>query len=268
MDIILTISRWCILQILCSFSGSNKIDKLVKTPLQFWTTLTQKFKKHSESEAHKHAYILANNFMKMMASQQHSIYEQLNAAVTLQISLNRQKLYPIIQTILFCGRKNIPLRGHHEGMSTINLGNFKALLKFRVDSGDKLLQDYLETGPKNATYTSNTIQNDIISLVGEAIQKRILNQVHEGSKVFSVIADEARDISNKEQMSLIIKYVDKHHKIHESFIAFVECGSTRGEDIANLIETKCLQLKLDMNMCRGQGYDGAGNMAGYCNGAA
>ena len=82
--------------------------------------------------------------------------------------------------------------------STRNPGNFKALrLKFRVDSGDKLLQDHLETGPRNATYTSKTIQNEIISIIGEAIQNRILNEVHEGSKVFSVIADEARDISNK-----------------------------------------------------------------------
>ena len=34
----------------------------------------------------------------------------------------------------------------------------------------------------------------------------------------------------------------------------------------NLIKTKCLEVKLDMNMYREQGY-GAGNMAGYCNGA-
>ena len=39
-------------------------------------------------------------------------------------------------------------------------------------------------------------------------------------------------------------------------------------NIANLIETKCLELQLDMNLCREQGYNGAGNMAGCCNGAA
>lgn len=171
------------------FSDSTKIDKLVKSPLHFWTTATQKFKKHSESESHKRASILADNFMKLMTSQQHSIDEQLNAAVASQVSLNRLKLHPIIQTILFCGRQNIPLRGHREGSSTINPGNFKALLKFRVDSGDKLLQDHLETGPQNASYTSKTIQNEIISIIGETIQNKILNEVHEGSKVFSVIAD-------------------------------------------------------------------------------
>ena len=33
-------------------------------------------------------------------------------------------------------------------------------------------------------------------------------------------------------MPLIIRYVDKHYNIHEKFIAFVECGSTKSEDIA------------------------------------
>ena len=37
---------------------------------------------------------------------------------------------------------------------------------------------------------------------------------------------------------------------------------------ANLIESTCNKLSLDMIMCRGQVYDGAGNMAGVCSGAA
>lgn len=53
--------------------------------------------------------------------------------------------------------------------------------------------------------------------------------------MLSVIADEARDISNKEYMPLIIRYADKHINIHEKFIAFVECGSTRGEDVPKLL---------------------------------
>lgn len=252
------------------FSDSDKIDKLVKTPLCFWTIASQKFKKHSESDGHKRASVLANNFIKLMISKQQGVDVQLNTTVAMQISSNRLKLYPIIQTILFCGQQNIPLRrGHREDISSTNPGNFKALLKFRVEAEDNLLKNHLETSAKNARYTSKVIQDDIINVIGEYIQGKILSEVQEGSKVFSIIADEARDISNKEQMSLIVRYVDSHPVIHESFIAFVECNGTSGEDIANLIETKCVNtLKLDMNMCRGQGYDGAGNMAGHCSGAA
>ena len=52
-------------------------------------------------------------------------------------------------------------------------------------------------------------------------------------------------------------------------MGFVECvGGTTGVLLAELIERYCLDISLDMNLCRGQGYDGVGNMAGHCSGAA
>ena len=42
-------------------------------------------------------------------------------------------------------------------------GNFVALLNFRIEAGDTVLQEHLSTTAQNATYTSNTIQNQIIS---------------------------------------------------------------------------------------------------------
>ena len=38
--------------------------------------------------------------------------------------------------------------------------------------------------------------------------------------------------------------------------------------LAELIEARCLSIGLDLNLCRVQGYNGAGNMAGHCSGAA
>ena len=90
-----------------------------------------------------------------------------------------------------------------------------------------------------------------------------------GSKIFAVIADESRDCSNKEQMPLIVMYVDKHSSIVGAFLAFVECEyCTSGEQLATLIELSCQSIGLDMSLCPGQGYDGAGNMAGLCTRAA
>ena len=70
-------------------------------------------------------------------------------------------------------------------------------------------------------------------------------------------------------MPLIMRYVDSHKHIVESFVCFIECehGSS-GSQLATLIETKCSNLGFDMTLCLGQGYDGAGNMAGKCVGAA
>ena len=197
------------------------------------------------------------------------IDQQLQSSLAIQIAENRQKLHPVVKTIVFCGQQNIPLRGHHEGESSQSPGNFKALLTFRVESGDHILKSHMDTCSRNAVYTSKNIQNEIISVVGSWIQSKLLHAIQTGSKIFSIIADESRDCSNKEQMPLIIWYVNESHEIQESFMEFLECEhGTTGASIATLIENACQSLGLDLSMCRGQGYDGAGNMAGIIQGAA
>lgn len=49
---------------------------------------------------------------------------------------------------------------------------------------------------------------------------------------------------------------------------FLECASTPGEQICNKIITSLSQGELDINYCRGQTIDGAGNMAGKTSGCA
>ena len=43
------------------------------------------------------------------------------------------------------------------------------------------------------------------------------------SKYFSVIADEATDVSNKENLSLVIRFVDSTQTIQEEFVDFHLC---------------------------------------------
>ena len=63
--------------------------------------------------------------------------------------------------------------------------------------------------------------------------------------------------------------MDADGEIQEKFLGFYECqDGIRGEDIANLVLTTAAKLGLDMSKCRGQCYDGAGNMAGKIKGAA
>ena len=89
------------------------------------------------------------------------------------------------------------------------------------------------------------------------------------AKFFSVLADEVADVSNKEQMPLVIRYVDQDGSITEDFLEFIYLKSgTAGSIIAEKIKKELRELGLHMNNCRGQGYDGAGNMAGRYNGAA
>ena len=89
------------------------------------------------------------------------------------------------------------------------------------------------------------------------------------AKSFFVLADEVADVSNKEQMPLVIRYVDQDGSITEDFLKFIHLESgTAGSTIAERIKKELRELGLDMNNCQGQGYDGACNMAGRYDGAA
>ena len=147
-------------------------------------------------------------------------------------------------------------------------GISRALLDFRVESGDKVLEEHFKTAPKTATYRSKTIQNQLISCCGDHIRNVIIKELRE-AKYFSILADEAVDRSNKEQMSLVLRYVDKIGQIKEEFVKFIECDDgISGEAMARKVATNIAELKLEMSDCRGQGYDGAGNMAGKYRGTA
>ena len=145
--------------------------------------------------------------------------------------MNRKKLQSIIETVILCGRQNIPLRGSHDAGLDLergaceNHGNFWALLQFRVSAGDLALKEHLATAPKNATYTSPDIQNQVIDIIGDHILEKILSKVKK-AQYFSLIADEVTDCSNREQLGLALRYVSpEDYSIREDLVSFIECDS-------------------------------------------
>ena len=90
-----------------------------------------------------------------------------------------------------CERQGIALRGHHDDKPSVeedpakNHGNFLALLQFRVQSGDKVLLDHLKSAGGNATYTSKTIQNELIEICGDIIHDKILAKIRQAKYIFS-----------------------------------------------------------------------------------
>ena len=81
-------------------------------------------------------------------------------------------------------------------------------------------------------------------------------------KYFSVLADEAADVSRIEQMSVVVCFMDNESN-REEFLQFTQFSEgLSGEAIANIIKQALENFGLHIANCRGQGYDGAGNKAG------
>ena len=86
---------------------------------------------------------------------------------------------------------------------------------------------------------------------------------------FAICADEAADSSSKEQLPLVVRFVDDTCTIREEFLEFIVCDEgVSGVALSKkILETVC-GYGLDPSYIRWQGYDGAGNMAGKCRCAA
>ena len=73
-----------------------------------------------------------------------------------EIGRNRSALISVIDTVQFCAVQNLALRGHRDdgkvdpsgNIPVENDDNFRALLRFRLRSGDSALQKHLNEGPK------------------------------------------------------------------------------------------------------------------------
>ena len=115
---------------------------------------------------------------------------------------------------------------------------------------------------------SKTIQNDIIACCSDHIREKISTDVRK-AKYFSILTDEVADVSDTEQLSLVLRFVDENNEIREEFVDFLPCtNETSGHTLADMILEKVRRYQLDPVFIRGQGYDGAGNMSSKFRGCA
>ena len=85
---------------------------------------------------------------------------------------------------------------------------------------------------------------------------------------FSIVADEATDVTNKEQLVICIRWVDNDFQIHEDPVELINVPKTDAKTLTGAIKDCLIRLSLPLAQCRGQAYDGASNMSGHLNGVA
>ena len=87
---------------------------------------------------------------------------------------------------------------------------------------------------------------------------------------YTVIADEVTDVSNKEQLSAVLRYVYPDTVlVREDLIIFFECDEgITGSSLAKKITDSLESFGLDLRKLRGQSYNGAGNILGTIRGTA
>lgn len=219
-----------------------------------WKKALEKFLEHEKSEMHKEA------LSKLMSIQNRvNIVSQLATQREMEMQHNRSMFLKVIETVIFLARQGLPLRGHHENSSSFE-GNLLQLLLLR-SSDCPTLGAWI----KKRDYLSPEIINEVISICGQTVLRNLLQNI-KAAEHYSLIADEATDISHKEQLCVAIRWVDANYSIHEAPLGLFELPNTMASTIFKAIKDIFTRCSLSFSKCTGQAYDGASNMSGIRNG--
>ena len=73
-----------------------------------------------------------------------------------------------------------------------------------------------------------------------------------------MIADEVTDVANREQLSIVLRYVDNTTlTVREDLVGFFECDTgISGRSLSDKIKSTLTGFGLDLSSLRGQAYDG------------
>ena len=202
---------------------------------------------------------------KTTLSSSTSVATSLDNSRKALIKMNRHYMSSVIDSIMFCATQEIALRGHRETESSRKQGNFLATLHL-IAKHDAVINDRIKDGPRNAQYTSHSIQNEILHLLANKVRSGICEDIR-AAGYFSILADETKDSAKQEQMCFVIRYADMAKgAIHEHFISFVEAKSLDANSLSSYIIKLLHDLDLNLSKIVSQGYDGASVMSGRCNG--
>lgn len=217
--------KYCVL--FSSFGGGvghQPLGKLVVMPYTNWKDAVEDFNRHEQSTYHQTCVLKADNLLAVADDKQEAVAMQVCTGLKAQIVENRRRIRPIVDTVIFCGRQGISLRGHRDSGTltpseepTENGGNFRALLRFKVRSGDQDLARHLQIAGSNATYVSPKMQNAIIAACNELIVSELVKRIN-AANGFAVLADETTDVAGVEQFSLCVRYLEvSSSSIREDF---------------------------------------------------
>ena len=153
---------------------------------------------------------------------------RLNTSVhNAKVKENREILKDLINATCFLAKQELAFRGDDESASSSNRGNYVELLHAFAEKDDKLAR-HLETSTVFSG-VSNRIQNDLIEAIGDVIRNYTLTEINAAPFV-AVEVDETTVVTNKAQISVILRYVAKSElafEVREAFLGFDDVSDDR-----------------------------------------
>ena len=212
----------------------------------------ENFRAHASSATHIHA--------TDVFSRPSHVDELLSQTVAAQKRENSRCLMKLLENIVFLGRQGLALRGDSDDKT----GNFYQLVLLRAKDDPALLKCFNKTYNRRMTPQA---QKEILKLLSLKLLREIAADIC-SSGCYSILADEATDVSNIQQLVICIRWVTKDLVVEEDFIGLMPLDKANATNIAAAIKDVILRMGLSMEDAKAQCYDGCSTMTGVRNGAA
>lgn len=229
-----------------------------------WKNMQSQLREHSESKRHVSAVVGWADFKAVSAGRKESIAAVIDSNRSVEIRQNRVHLKAMLNVTSLLGRQGLPFRGHSEDDEGDNKGNFLEAIDLLAAESGKEGGGALRQDRRYGQYSSPESQNEMIKVFGEKIKKIIVEEVKEAG-YFSILVDETKDLSKKEQLAILVRYT-LHGHIKERAIGTYHMKDLCAESLATAICDELSSQGIDMQLCVGQCYDGASVMRGRVRG--
>ena len=197
--------------------------------------------------------------MKCMSSQNTSLPQRLNTQTLWLLNSRRTALLKQLSALKYLLRQGLAIRGHKELE-----GNLNQLLAVWANDCCEL-GDWLREGK----FLSHDIINEQIALMGQSILRKVLSNINANSPSwYAIIAEEATDVANREQMNLSVRWVSDEYCVSEDPVGLFSLPDTTADTIVKVLKDLLTLCVLPVSLCRGQAYDGAADMQGKHKGVA
>ncbi|WVZ50939.1 hypothetical protein U9M48_002142, partial [Paspalum notatum var. saurae] len=214
---------------------------------------------HANSIAHNKARLDYESYK----NQRQSVTHAMDKGEKTGEEIYKGRLIIILGVVRFLLLQAHAFCGHDESANSSNKGNFLEMIEW-YKGKDENAARLLGIAGKNHTMTSPKIQKDLCKACGEQTAKAIVKDI--GDRYFAILVDEARDASIKEQMALIVRYVDAKGQVIERFLGIKNVADTTSSALKEALDGMFACYGLSMTRVRGQGYDGASSMRGEFHG--
>ena len=249
------------------FCGPCKLfgeSQLLTTGCSDWSNVNQYVKDHEESKTHKTKVI---DFLQRSKSAK-NVHACLEKQINDEMYYWQNILKRVVAVIKRLSSRGLPFRGDDERFGSLHNGNYMMVLEL-ISEFDPFLAKHIETygnaGKGSTSYLSKTICNEFIEIMAKQLTQKIVSEI-KSAKYFSISTDSTPDLSHVDQLTFIIRYVDKTGFPRERFIKFIPNCGHKSEELTKIVLDTVEELTLNIKDCRGQSYDNASNMSGAYSG--